>query len=182
MKEPYLIQRLKKPYKIEVKDSLMGKLAEAFTFGGGMSKGGIRKEAWDIITQIWRYDYMGSAEFEFGAVPESLERMAKSKKLIKFETLVKANHYSYGNKKRLSAEGTVHIICDKEFKDQVAEYIRVMAAAQEKYRTKEYVGLAQSICGAEYYTDTVGWHDIINDYMFFTDKEMFDNTCKLFGL
>jgi hypothetical protein len=173
IREPYLIQRLKKPFK---EQNQMTALSGAFSFGGGKIRGGLSKEAWDLLSKIWRYDYMGSSEFEWGAVPKSLETMVqllKEKKLIKFEMPVTAKCYNYGSRKDLTGTKTVYVVCNGDFKTEIND---------KGFHTKESVCLADSICDKEYHIDTVGWHDIDNHYLFFTDKEMFDNFCELFEL
>ena len=70
MKRTYLIQRLEKPRTlkiagVELKDN-------PFSFGGGLRNGGLSKDATDLLRPLFSFDYMGAAEFEFGAVPEAL--------------------------------------------------------------------------------------------------------------
>ena len=43
-----------------------------------MRNGGLSSEAMDLIRGIWAFDYMGAAEFEFGAVPKALQKIAAS--------------------------------------------------------------------------------------------------------
>ena len=188
IREPYLIQRLKKPYEVKGERSgLMAKLADAFSFGGGKINGGMDKKAYELISKIWRYDYMGSAEFEWGAVPESLAKiweLRKAKKLIRFEMPVTANAYDFKTDKGLTVTKTVYVVCNEDFKKEIQGYIEklTLESAGLGFRTKENVCFGDSICGKEYRKDIVGWHDIDNHYLFFTDKEMFDNFCELFEL
>lgn len=70
-KEPWLIQRLEKPY-VATGDVAPIFTDNPFSFGGGMVNGGFSKEAWAIVKKICGFDYMGSAEFEWGAVPKAL--------------------------------------------------------------------------------------------------------------
>lgn len=185
MREPYLIQRLKKPFKLNEPSDMMKAFSEAFSFGGGKVRGGISKEAWEVLSRIWRYDYMGSAEFEFGAVPQSLDRvigLREENKLVKFEFNVIAKRFNYKTDKQETADAVVYIVCEEQHKAKVEIYIKALANTNEAFITKEYVGLGESICGQEYHKDTVGWHDIDNDYLFFTDKEMYDNFCKILKL
>lgn len=72
--EPWLIQRLKKAYG---NDSVLTTISAAFAFGGGLRDGGLSKEAMQLLSQLWSFDYMGSSEFEWGAVPAALHAMAK---------------------------------------------------------------------------------------------------------
>lgn len=169
---PYLIQRLKLPFN-------SSGLLEALSFGGGLSRGGISKEAFDIISKIWSYDYMGSAEFEWGDVPKSLDRIVRMKNIVAFDFTVTATCYDFRSNKKLKNDGVVYVLCDVKFKDTIKEYISNLAKETNEYHTKEWVGLNNSICNE---SDVVGWHDIRNDYLFFTNKEMFINFCQLIDI
>ncbi len=74
MNKSWLIQRLLKPYKVE---NTWTKLSNAFSFGGGCRHGGLSDEVMDLIKDIFRFDYMGAAEFEFGAVPTTFQAIAR---------------------------------------------------------------------------------------------------------
>lgn len=68
----FLVQRLAKPHKDK-----KGNISKVHrVFGGGML--GLSKEAWDLIDPIFRIEYMGSAEFEFGKIPEVLHWFARA--------------------------------------------------------------------------------------------------------
>lgn len=187
IKTPYLIQRLKRPFKQtdDEKGKLMQSLQSAFSFGGGLKNGGLTDEAMKLLRDIWRYDYMGSSEFEWGAVPKSLQQVAelrKHNKLVKFEMSVTSQVRDFSSGKYLTGTKTVYVVCNGDFKNEIQEYIIQLAGNKRSFNTKESVNLDDNICGVKYCVDTVGWHDIDNHYLFFTDKEMFDNFCKLFGL
>lgn len=187
---PYLLQRLKKPFEIKMeeneKESLLKKLATAFSFGGGLINGGLSDQAMDKLSRIWRYDYMGSAEFEWGAVPKSLERMAnKQKSLVTGQVTVnaKATLWAKSKSKIVETNGTVIYVCQASFESNVREWISKFANSTENtFFTKESVNLAESLVGNEYHKDTVGWHDLNNDYVFFTDNKMYLGFCELFGI
>lgn len=184
---PYLIQRLKRPFKQtdDEKGKLMQSLQSAFSFGGGLKNGGLTDEAMKLLRDIWRYDYMGSSEFEWGAVPKSLQQVTelrKQNKLVKFDIQVSAKVRDFHSDKYLTGTKTVYVVCHVDFKDEIEKYINQLAGNGRGLHTKECVNLDSNICGMEYHQDTVGWHDIDNHYLFFTDNEMFDNFCKLFGL
>ena len=72
MKSSWLIQRLNKPYG----ENPFGLKDNPFAFGGGLVNGGLSHEAMDILRGIFSFDYMGAAEFEFGAVPKALQTIA----------------------------------------------------------------------------------------------------------
>lgn len=71
---PYLIQRLLRPRKVE---GPLGDFGKAFCFGGGLKDGGLSKEAYALIDRLWRFDYMGASEFEWGAVPAALSAIVQ---------------------------------------------------------------------------------------------------------
>lgn len=187
MNRPYLIQRLNKPYLTENGEkSFLQKVGEAFSFGGGLKNGGLSEKAMSLLSDIWSYDYMGSSEFEWGAVPKSLQRMATDyDKLVSGEVEVTAIHRDWRKKKPTTKKGNVYYICIKDDEEEVIEWIKKFSnSIKRDYNTKERVGLAESICKDEEDTfrSAVGWHDITNHYLFFTDKEMFDKTKALFEL
>lgn len=157
MKTPYLIQRLKRPIGT----------TNPFSFGGGRVNGGLSPEASSILKSIVRFDYMGAAEFEWGAVPQALNSLAKA-------DLITAKH------------NNVFLIVPKNIVEDVKNWID-LAIEDKQPHTKERIGLRAAIA-KEKYNDTVGWLKIeSNDYcyepfMFFIDEEMFNNMCKLFGI
>lgn len=175
-KYPYLIQRLKKPFKVE---GPMKELSNSFSFGGGKVNGGLSNEAWKILSQIWRYDYMGSAEFEYGALPKSFTRIVdncESYEKAEIDVKVKSSDLKIADVK-------VYIFSKKEDTAEAKEWIKKFANARgEGFHTKERVCLIESIHKPEFYKDIVGWHDIDNDFLFFTDKEMFENFTNLFNI
>src|SRR5208282_5675864 len=69
LRRTYLVQRLKTPYK--------GNADNPFNFGGGLLRGGMNEEGYRALNQIFTFDYIGSAEFEFSAVPKAIEAIAK---------------------------------------------------------------------------------------------------------
>lgn len=173
----WLIQRLQKPYKRE----------NPFAFGGGLENGGLSKEAMELLKKIFRFDYMGSAEFEFGSVPQALQKIAKeSKDLVAFEVEVKtkAENGKWRDQTLLDkpVEAVVYVICHKKYKDEVEKRIKKWAQQEPYGETKEGINLNRTIRTIEdkYNNNAFGWLELDNGFMFFTDKEMFEKTCKLF--
>jgi hypothetical protein len=76
---PWLIQRLQRPRK---SNGPLGDISRCFAFGGGLKDGGINKEAYELIEKLWRFDYMGSSEFEWGAVPAALKALYEYRKAM----------------------------------------------------------------------------------------------------
>ena len=173
MQRTYLIQRLQKPYEIKGNEDFK-KWINSFSFGGGLKDGGLSDEAMNLIKSIWRFDYMGSAEFEWGAVPESL-----------------SNIFKYCQKKNTVA-GTItdfkkdiYYLCHEEVRQQVIDVIKELYKKDYNYQLKEPCHLKRSIereddCDA--HNSALGWLELDNDFMFFIDKEMFEKTLELFGI
>jgi len=169
----FLIQRLRKPTV-----ALDGKIFEnPFSFGGGYRRGGLTEEAFNALGKIWSYDYMGAAEFEFGALPESFERIKKNLNEYIFDKVnIEATATDYSGKriKKIKKDQDVFYFCLRDDQKEVEELLKKFAnGVEHDYRSKEYIGLSESI----FYEDlrVVGWHDIENDFLFFIDKQMFEN-------
>lgn len=174
MKKSYLIQRLKKPFE---QQSNLTKISNLLSFGGGLINGGLSDDGMKLIDDIFRFDYMGSAEFEWGAVPKALQKIAKSIKsytTISFDAETKS-----GNKKM------VHAICDSESCDIVKERILKWAYDEmgaNRGFTKERVCISENIDESKYSREVCGWLELDNGFFFFTDADMFFKTANLFGV
>lgn len=160
MKNVYLVQRLKKP---------QGQI-NPFVFGGGLKNGGLSDEAMKLLKNILSFDYMGSAEFEWGAVPTAFKSLVKSKP-IQFI---------------INETKPIYCICPPVIENDVHKWVADASNGIHGY-LKEHLGLKEALNG-EKYADTKGWIKIEDDdrceepFMFFIDKEMFENVCKLFGI
>lgn len=172
----YLIQRLKRPYKVENK---LTALANAFSFGGGLLRGGLTKEAYEAVSKVCRFDYMGSAEFEFGAVPEAFKKIANyNEELIGFSVPIDYQYKSWHDKDLKEGTKLVYIICKASDKDEIIKRIKNMAVGNPD-RTKERICLDEAMAEHEYAKEIVGWLELDNGYMFFIDKQMYEGFMKL---
>ena len=132
-----------------------------FSFGAGLRNGGLTPEATTLLKDIFSFDYMGSAEFEFGALPKALEALSESKSLIHF-TVTKNNQPLY-------------VICPEDLKDDIKLWLTDC----------EYIELKEDLRFNK--PDVLGWIKIETDtickepFMFFKDEEMFTKTTKLFN-
>lgn len=151
--QPYLIQRLQKA---------LGK-ANPFSFGGGYKNGGLSDEFMSFLVGIFSFDYMGAAEFEFGALPEAFQEMAKS---MEEKKLIAYTHHG------------VHIISREDMKADIQDWID-LAKETPGFYTKEFVGLHEAIKGER---DFIGWVDLDNAYIFFINEAAFVKMADLFGL
>lgn len=183
MERTWLVQRLQKPFNLPP-DHQMAKLANAFSFGGGLRDGGLSKEAMGLIQDIFRFDYMGSAEFEWGAVPEALSKLASSE-LEAFTVAIELAKVpaNWRDQSGEVPEGSaiLFVIAPKKEAQEVAE--RIETLAYEKVDTKERVGLHEALRPFnDWDGETAGWLELDNGFMFFRDGNMFQQTCKLFGV
>ena len=175
-KNPYLIQRLQKPFE-------KPETINPFNFGGGLLLGGFDKKAFTELQKIFRFDYMGSAEFEWGIVPKAFESLIELRK----KKLLVAGEMKRKGKK-------IYFISQKEVEENVVKYISLLAKHGDYYKKrgdkfhsiwlKESTRLRRELESKEPIDvhSSLGWIDVENCFMFFIDKEMFDNTLKFFGL
>lgn len=182
MERSYLIQRLRKPFG----RNAWGMKDNPFSFGGGLKNGGLSDEAMDLLRGIFSFDYMGSAEFEFGAVPEALQRIAKSDDLVAFTIpITLALVPPHWKDKGPAPEGTatVYVLCREAHREEVFSRI-VALATQEGYDKpwpmKEIPQFTFALRPYEWENDNFGWLELNNGYFFFIDREMWEKTCALF--
>ena len=190
----YLIQRLQKPLIVskEAENTPLGKLRKAnpFCFGGGLKNGGISDEAMSLLMEVFRFDYMGAAEYEFGAVPKALEAFIKAEDKVGVELTVDAkqpdyyydeNHKYCVVKERKTEKKSVYVLCPNEMLDHVTKLVKLCAKGEPTgfSRVRDYVGMPRSLFHCDDHS-SVGWLEVDNGFMFFTDKEMFEKMCLLF--
>jgi len=177
MKNTNLVQRLKKPFKTEGK---LQNLSNAFAFGGGLINGGIPEDGMKLLKDVFRFDYMGAAEFEFGAVPKALAQIAENfEKLVAF-TLHVPYKYKAWDKDEKKGIKPIYVICEKEHRDEVVIRIKKFATVSH-HNTKRRLCLYESLAKDKLDDyDIVGWLELDNGFFFFSDKEMFDKTCNIF--
>lgn len=159
---PYLIQRLKaSPKSGMFKDN-------PFSFGGGLKNGGLSETAMDIIRPVFSFDYMGSSEFEFGAVPECFSRIVKSTNKWTTKTVIIKNV-------------PIYVTSEIDVNDEVCEIVKRLS--NREFHLKESCRLdisIESILKKEE-PKIIGWVDIENDYFFTINKDTSDNMNKMFG-
>lgn len=112
------------------------------------------------IDQLIRFDYMGSAEFEFGALPNSLKQMTRDYDEYQiFET-------EYAQQTE-NGKIPIKVICKLWDKDRVIKFI--IGIFKDSYRLKECSYFKESIIhqkGKLYPRNFNFWWDIVNNYMF----------------
>lgn len=181
MRRSWLIQRLRKP-----SDST---IVNAFAFGGGIKNGGLTDEAMKLVQQVCSVDYMGAAEFEFGIFQETLEKIVIDIKQFiagSFKVDYRYDHRGWGEEPSKLYEGKkrVYYLCQKEDEEEVKARISKWAMKEPYGDTKESIALNMSMSDMprESYQEIVGWLELDNGFMFFTDKKMWRGACKMFGV
>ena len=170
----YTIQRLTKPFTGEIKHPLQALAAY------GLSATGLSKGAMEIIRSICVFDYMGSAEFEFGAIPKALIKIANAPDLVTLEGVLEYRFKSYSMPKEIYGRRAVHIICANDDREEVLKRIKAMAIGEE--HCQERTQFSGSCADYEYDKDVVGWFDLDNAFMWFVDESMYKGFAKLFGI
>jgi len=164
MRQTWLVQRLnKKPTS-----SFLAKAEQVF--GGGALA--LKPEAWKLLQSIFGIDYMGAAEFEFGALPKSFQELARdSQNLITFEMRTKP-----------FPDAPVYVLCRKEHEVGAREIIELIAQDKLKLKESTYFRRAfnPTVQKGDLATRTCGWYELNNGFFFFLDKEMWEKTTKLF--
>jgi hypothetical protein len=156
MESTYLIQRLSKPQDL----SALGIKDNPFSFGGGYKNGGLSDEAMKYLRGIFSFDYMGAAEFEWGAVPEALNFIAR--------TDLRAGQVKIGGKE-------IYYLCPVPYETEVKDRLKLLC--EGKIQLHEWSGLEYKV-GKDY----VGGLEIDNGWFFFVDRTAFEKTCVLFGV
>lgn len=183
---PYLVQRLLPPSQNKFGNV---RVDQVFAFGGGGS--GLSKEAWELLKPLFEFDYMGAAEFEFGAFPKSLEKFLKHKRVafaidIKKKDIGDSFDRRYQQKDQPpppeKKDGKVFILCREDQKDFAEDVVRIFAkGGRDVIDTKEAVLLDSALDRVrEDLRHAVGWYELKNGFFFFTDESMFERTKKLF--
>ena len=182
LERTFLVQRLTRPRG----GGLLGR-DNPFAFGGGLRNGGLSDEAMGLLRDIFGFDYMGSAEFEFGAVPEALSQLARSGDLVAFTLTVPLADVpaNWRDKSGTVPEGsaTLYVLCPSGAREEVAERVVWLATEEYPERLKENPMVARTLRPVEEWDSNVqGWLELDNAFAFFADAVMWKRTCALFGV
>lgn len=159
MSKPWLIQRLQKPHKKR----------NPFSFGGGLENGGLSEKTAKIINGVFWFDYMGSAEFEFGIVPKVMQFIASQ---VEKKVVVSGKHSG------------IYYICPEPYEIGVHAIIDQLLANERVLNLKGYCGLKEAVDfqSEDNNRNIAGWLELDNGFFMFVDKEMFEGTKRLFGI
>lgn len=156
-----LVQRLKAPnYRI-----VDGVKKDIHAFGGGDKNGGLTEEHMSVLREIFSFDYMGAAEFEYGNVASAVCKLVDDG----LKGLLIKGKIKKGSDR-------IFYICPEWMKVEVVK--RIKKLRDGKYKNidlKAHCGLKEHF-ESKYPFDKVivGWLELDNGFMFFTDEAMRD--------
>ena len=112
------------------------------------------------IDSILKFDYMGSSEFEWGAIPSSLDRIRKE-----------ISSYTYLD---VPIQGKViTVFCKDSQKSDVKQYLEKLASGG--FHTKSWHAFDDYVNHSGFFKDRVDhWWDIENDFMFWKKNNDFE--------
>lgn len=124
------------------------------------------------IDSICKFDYMGSAEFEFGALGESLGRIRKD-----------ISNYKYMNAKIYGIQITV-FFNKKHEESEIETYLKDLA--DNKFHVKQHSDFNNVVNPSKFEREwqakhpnkTNFWWDIENDFMFWISNQLFQQKFK----
>lgn len=116
------------------------------------------------IDSIIQFDYMGYAEYEFGTLPKSLEK-------------IRDNISSYTYLDIPIKDKVITVFCPEAHKSQAKQYLTDIS--DSKFRTKGYHAFDGYINEDEYLKDkTDFWWDLDNNIMFWKKNPEFEEKFK----
>jgi len=166
-------------------------LAAGKVFGGGNL--GMGEEAWNLLDRLCRFDYMGAAEYEFGAVREAFDGLiTRPGGLTSFSQGIGPQQRKLSYKRGYSRETlppakNVVVFGIYPAKSSAYYHERVLRLVEDEgpFSVKGGAAIAESFDPITYSgrTDyTVGWLEIDNGFMFFSDETMWRGFCELFSV
>jgi hypothetical protein len=174
-KSTWLVQRLTQSFMLEtIEPKGVWKL---------IKDGKVSEESMKLRAQIHSYDYMGSAEFEYGAIPEVVKSLIVSKLIaFSFDTKVTWQLYN-ADCGTMTREHTIYVLCRDGQEEDVEKRIKELVSDKERdFNLKESMRLGN---GFEKQKDgkpsrLVGWLEIDNGFYFFSDKKTWQCMTKLY--
>ena len=136
LERSYLIQRLHKPQP-SMKIAGTEIVDNPFSFGGGLVNGGLSKEAMNLLRGIFSFDYMGAAEFEWGAVPAAIAFLAEQSE--KKNIVAGAINFLPVEK----GEELVYYVCPIPYEEEVKKRIGALRRMDKDIRLMEHCGLKE---------------------------------------
>lgn len=195
MKRSKLIQRLSIP---EGDVDAFGD--NPYVGAGPVLNWGISQESMKALRGVVVFDYMGAAEFEWGAIEKAMRLVADHRMIEELMGFVitiplrevERTFFDEENEPP-DGDGTVWVICRKEDANEVSRRIRAWAK-------NDVDRFGKHDCDPEWYllettrlnaalrpnpvwpSKICGWFELDNGFFFFTEEKMYNRVMKLFGL
>ena len=167
--KPYMLQRLSVPHIRNGKVFI-----NPFSFGGGYKNGGLSDEAMGFLSPLFRFDYMGRAEFEMGILPKCLGQIAA----------LAVDGQMVSGEQKVSSDGkngALYFYCPIDIRDDVIKIVKNLACARPSFRLKESAFVHEALYSEDArWQELIGWIDVENNYLFFKNKEIRDKTKDMF--
>jgi len=117
------------------------------------------------IDSIVEFDYMGSSEFEYGALPESLNKIREN-----------ISEYTYLDNIVLKGK-VISVYCKDSQKSEILAYLQDLSDC--KFRLQEYSDFDTYINPSQYFkSNTDFWWDIQNHLIFWRKNQEFETKLK----
>lgn len=129
------------------------------------------------LSRFWTLDYMGKIEFEGENVLNSLFKMTFLHKNKLLDTFTTEAYVSNNNELE---EVTFYGICHKKQKKEVIDFI--YKASDGNIKIDPGLSIWQTIEKNRISPKIVGWLELDNPFMFFTDISMYERACILFKI
>lgn len=148
---------------------------------------GLIKEVQEILSPIFSIDYMGDANFELGAIPQTLQKIADQSaenKIIAqtYTATVQPNEFEINMRNYQQADVTFYMLGTQETMERAKQTIDSEALAEaaknENVQLHESSKLHETLSPKEIKTE--GWLELNNGFMFFSNYDMFAKTAELF--
>lgn len=181
MKDTHLIQRLEQPYK--------GADKNPFTFGGGYRNGGLSDDAFSQLNRVFAFEYMGAAEYEFGAIPEALRAMARVPLTgfeFKIDHVVKPGHFLQRDLDKAGEQPNTnptvfYVICAKDDTLEVQKRIELLVV--DKLHVRDQTNVKEAMAAFDTsLIRTRAWLELDNGFFFTVDKDMFEKLSIICGV
>jgi hypothetical protein len=169
------VQRLRQP---------TGLAGNPFAFGAGKRNGGIAGNVMMRLDQLFSFEYMGSAEYEFGAAAQAIETLRDhvatgdvlawsfSPPLTKIEP-----------SDTTPPTAVIYVIAPPEHRVEIESRITTWANERWSQSLKEAIFLAHVLrqLPDEDLFETCGWLELNNGFFFFSDRVMFEGVANFLG-
>ncbi len=198
MKRTKLIQRLRAPSE---KSGVFKDKDNPFAFGGGYKNGGLDEQAMALIRPLFDFDYMGAAEFEFGALPKAINKMIEYQKsdggglVLKTVTFnsedIKIPEYRSHRTTRISPpqELKAYVVCSKADAAEILRRAKTILCDENKEGQdldgeiwlKERFGLGEYMATTGHTgVELIGGLELDNGFLITSKKEIAEKFLKLF--